>query len=245
MPRSRSADAGDGRKLADALAERIASRILDGRYRPGDRLPAERELALQLGANRGSVREALKKLEELRLVEIQQGSGTRVRPLEEASLELVVRRLTIGGKPNIPWIRDLLDLRQHLSPALVRLSIERGSAGELQEFAEHLRRASAPALSEREFLRELMTCQTLSAKMARNRVLSLLHNSLQRFVNRTPGVRLPTGLSPDRTSLIPLLRRLAVAAEARDGEVALQAASEVMRITGEQLLARLEKFADS
>ncbi|MFQ5697464.1 MAG: FadR/GntR family transcriptional regulator [Myxococcota bacterium] len=250
MFRRRSAGGGNGRRLADTLAERIGSRIMDGSYRAGDRLPPERELAEQLGANRGSLREALKKLEEMRLVAIQQGSGTRVLPLEQASLELVVDMLTIGDKPNVPWIRDLLDLRQHILPGLAKLCIERGGAAELREFAAHLQRTLDPALGDREFLRELVTCQELAAAMARNRVLLLLHNSLQRFLNRTPGAYLPSGFSPeagswDRTPLIPWLRRLAVAAEARDGDAARRATSEILRITGEQLLTRLGEVAGS
>ena len=56
------------RRIADTLAETLRERILSGALRPGDRLPPERELALELRVNRGSLREALKKLELLRLV---------------------------------------------------------------------------------------------------------------------------------------------------------------------------------
>ena len=51
--------------LPDAVADQIQTKILNGTIRAGDRLPPERELALQLGVNRSSVREALKKLEQL------------------------------------------------------------------------------------------------------------------------------------------------------------------------------------
>lgn len=62
------------RPLADEVAERIQAMILDGTLQPGDRLPAERELAEQLGVNRSSLREALKKLEQLRLIRDPGGS---------------------------------------------------------------------------------------------------------------------------------------------------------------------------
>ena len=50
--------------LAEAIVRELRDEILGGRYRPGERLPSERDLAARIGANRGSIREALKKLEQ-------------------------------------------------------------------------------------------------------------------------------------------------------------------------------------
>ena len=60
-------------RVAEEIVEQIRSLILTGQYAPGDKLPPERELARQLGVNRASLREALKKLEHLGLVKIRQG----------------------------------------------------------------------------------------------------------------------------------------------------------------------------
>jgi DNA-binding FadR family transcriptional regulator len=60
------------RLLPSEVAAQIQAKIIDGSSAPGDCLPPERELASRLHVNRSSVREALKKLEELRLVDIQQ-----------------------------------------------------------------------------------------------------------------------------------------------------------------------------
>lgn len=57
------------------VLERIEADLLDGRLRPGDRLPPERELATQLGVGRSSVREALRVLEVLGLIRTATGSG--------------------------------------------------------------------------------------------------------------------------------------------------------------------------
>lgn len=59
----------------DAIADALRSEILRGTYAPGDRLPAERDLAARLGANRGAVREALRKLEQQGLVVIRRGGA--------------------------------------------------------------------------------------------------------------------------------------------------------------------------
>jgi DNA-binding FadR family transcriptional regulator len=82
----------------EAIAREIRDDILRGRYRPGERLPYERELALQAGANRGSAREALKLLAQQRLIEIRPG-GARVILLHRASLDVLMIRPDDGSDP--------------------------------------------------------------------------------------------------------------------------------------------------
>ena len=67
----------------EQAAEQIAARIQDGAWQPGDRLPSERDLALQLGISRGSTREALRILEAMGWLEIRPGDGTIVRDRRE------------------------------------------------------------------------------------------------------------------------------------------------------------------
>ena len=119
------------RLLPSEVAAQIQAKILDGSFAPGDRLPPERELASQLHVNRSSVREALKKLEELRLVEIQQGSGTRVCDTEHASFELLFAMTFPAGPQNVTWIRELLELREVLLPGVLRIGLERASDEEI------------------------------------------------------------------------------------------------------------------
>jgi DNA-binding GntR family transcriptional regulator len=71
--------------IRDQVRETIVERILDGTYRPGDRL-VELQLARELHTSQGPVREALRELEALRLVETQRFCGTRVRRLTYADL---------------------------------------------------------------------------------------------------------------------------------------------------------------
>lgn len=64
--------------LAASVFEQVQDLILSGGLAPGDPLPAERQLAEQLGVNRSAVREALKRLEQAGLISIQHGGNTRV-----------------------------------------------------------------------------------------------------------------------------------------------------------------------
>jgi DNA-binding FadR family transcriptional regulator len=85
----------------ERLATELRDEILRGRFRAGERLPSERDLAERFGVHRGAVREALKKLEQLGVAEIRPG-GARVLPLTEASLDVVAPHtaLQVPGKTN-------------------------------------------------------------------------------------------------------------------------------------------------
>ena len=69
--------------LSDRLARRIRGMIQRGQYRVGDRLPAIMEMAKRFGVGHPTVREALKKLETIGVVEIRHGSGVYVSRSEE------------------------------------------------------------------------------------------------------------------------------------------------------------------
>jgi GntR family transcriptional repressor for pyruvate dehydrogenase complex len=68
----------DNRKLYRRIADSIAEDINSGRYRPGDRLPTERELAVHYGVSRPSLREAMIALEIMGLIEAKHGLGITV-----------------------------------------------------------------------------------------------------------------------------------------------------------------------
>src|SRR5215213_1233051 len=68
----------DRSSLPDQVFHRLAADVLAGRYAPGERLPTQRALAASLGVNMASVREGIKRLEQLRLVDVRQGDAMRV-----------------------------------------------------------------------------------------------------------------------------------------------------------------------
>lgn len=82
------------KNLYEEIAGQLFKKITAGYFLPGQQLPGERELAAQLGVNRGSLREALRVLEFMRVVEKRVGEGVFVRDYAvNASLETVVFRL--------------------------------------------------------------------------------------------------------------------------------------------------------
>ena len=81
--------------LADRLARRIRGMIQNGSYREGDRLPPIMEMARQFGVGHPTVREALKKLETVGVVEIRHGSGVYVSTSQDV---LVLASPDFAGK---------------------------------------------------------------------------------------------------------------------------------------------------
>ncbi len=225
------------RPIPDEVASRIQAKILDGSFAAGERLPAERELASQLRVNRSSVREGLKKLEQLRLVDIQRGSGAHVQDSQHASFEIVREMLSDAGRPNLARIRDLLELREVIFPGLLRLALERASDAELESCVELMRRAAAQELSDGEFLDALGALPVVLARMTHNRVLVILSNSVMRFLAERGPRRELSDQNADRRKLRTLLQRLAVAVAARDAETAAR--------SGRELLRRLTKLLEA
>jgi GntR family transcriptional repressor for pyruvate dehydrogenase complex len=128
----------------DEVFERLRSRILSGAFQPGERLPTERELAAALGVNRSSVREALKHLEFLELVEVVHGQGAFVRDLSHSSaLQLVETLLRDPGTVTPDLMRQILEFRRHATLQLVDLSAR-------NRRPEHLVRARELLASESE-----------------------------------------------------------------------------------------------
>ena len=93
-------------------------------FGPGDRLPAERELARQLGVSRTTVREAVRVLEGEGLVETRRGSfgGSFVRPQTVRPADL---------KRRLREFEDIIDFRLVVEPAAARLAAERRTKAEI------------------------------------------------------------------------------------------------------------------
>jgi len=116
--------------LPDAVFEQLRNQIVSGAVRPGAALPAERVLCERLGVNRGAVREALKRLAQIRLVTIQHGGATRVLDYRQcASMDLLHDLMAnADGRPNPAVVRSVMEMRSAIMPDIARLAALRGGA---------------------------------------------------------------------------------------------------------------------
>lgn len=101
------------------VAERIKQYILHHRLRPGDALPTEAELRAAIGASRSSVREAIKALTALDIVEVRHGYGTYVGKLSLAALvESLSFRGLLSRSDDYQVLSELVQVRQTLEQGL-------------------------------------------------------------------------------------------------------------------------------
>ena len=119
--------------LADDLAERIAEMIRGGRYEPGDRLPAITEMARSFGVGHPSVREALKQLEVVGIVEIKHGSGVYVRKGNDI---LLVGNPVFGSLPSKKLLLDLIEARIPVEKTSAALAAEHATPEQLERMTE-------------------------------------------------------------------------------------------------------------
>lgn len=113
-------------KPAELTEERLIDAILNGDFAIDAHLPAERELAAQLGVTRPTLREALQRLGRDGWIEIRHGKPTRVRNYwQEGSLGVLGAIAHRSQNLPVDFIANLLFVRLLMAPAYTRLAVER------------------------------------------------------------------------------------------------------------------------
>jgi GntR family transcriptional repressor for pyruvate dehydrogenase complex len=118
-----------------AVAGELLAYLLSGAVKAGERIPSERELAEKLGVGRSAVREALKPLALLGVVDVRQGNGTFFRGTDSALLPRVIEWGLLLGERTVV---DLVDARRPVEVALVRFAAQRRTDAHLRQLQEHL-----------------------------------------------------------------------------------------------------------
>jgi len=116
------------KKISEEIVEQLRDAIFDGKLKPGQKLPAERELAKSLGVSRVSLREALNTLQAMGLLEIQQGNRTFVRPLTTLSIYDPLVTFTKKSPRNM---LQIFEVRKHMEAGITALAAERATEEEL------------------------------------------------------------------------------------------------------------------
>src|SRR5207248_999777 len=164
-----------GPSVTEDAIDKIRERIVSGAWGPGDRLPKESELAAELGLSRNSLREAVRALSQLRVLEVRQGDGTYVSSLEpDLLLESTgfISHLLLGETE-----LELYEVRRILEAAAAALAAGRIDAKEKLDLGQILDRMRAAQTVE-ELVEADVAFHALVAKAAGNAVLTSLLASL-------------------------------------------------------------------
>lgn len=225
---------------AQRVAQALRQDILTGRYRAGDRLRSERELAEQLGVNRGAVREALQGLAQQGLVQISP-AGARVGRLDHASLDVVGQLLELHELPDVTLVDQVLEVHTHLFSSCVRMAVQRGSDEQLAEVRAHLAALQVEGLDPSAYLEHMHGMLHGLVDASGNFVLRLMRRALKlQFWDRLEALQDGTVRVPPEI-ITPLVRELDAALEARDATRATELVWELMSQHRERVVKLLTR----
>jgi GntR family transcriptional repressor for pyruvate dehydrogenase complex len=179
--------------VTDEAIVKIKDMLLSGELKPGDRLPPEKELSDRLGLSRNSLREAVKALSLIRVLDVRRGDGTFVTSLEPHLLleamafvvELHQDRSTL----------ELFEVRRILEPRAAAMATERATPADLARLAAMLDDVG-PNTSVEDLVAHDVTFHGLIAELSGNTYLSTLLESL---TGRTLRARIWRGMTEDRS----------------------------------------------
>ncbi len=163
-------------KLYEQIVDQIQGRILRGELKAGDKLLPERELAASFGASRTAVREALKTLAQMGLVDMRPGRGTIVTDntseAMRSSLGLMMRVGNLGSP------HYLVELREIIEPEIAALAAERAEAAHVAALRAAVATMDRSLAYSDDYIRADNTFHRTLAVAARNPLIVALVDSI-------------------------------------------------------------------
>src|SRR5438105_6970560 len=181
--------------VTDDAIVRIRELVASGEWGPGTRLPREADLAAQLGLSRSSLREAVRALSLIRVLEVRQGDGTYVSSLAPDLLLESTRMATdlLPGRS----VLELFEVRRLLEPGAVALAAQRMDAAAKARLKRELDRMFAAGSDVQELVDADAAFHAVLAGAPGNAVLKSLLESIS---SRTVRARVWHGVA-DRQAL--------------------------------------------
>ena len=201
-------------RIYEEIVRQIKTMITEGRLKSGDQLPPERDLAEKFLVSRTSVREALRALESVGLIDIRPGEGTFVR---EVSVESLVEPLAMILLSQREMIGELFEARRLLEPTIAGLAASRATPEEMGEMERILDEQAHAIASGHTGLAQDAAFHAAIATAAHNRaitrvvhaVMDLLAQSREEAIS-TPGR--PTRSHEDHRRILDAIRKRDAAA---------------------------------
>ena len=166
-------------RLYQHIVRQIQDLIADKHLQPGDRLPGERELAVNLSVSRQSVREALKVLDYLGIAKVRPGGGTFVATTPPTPLDPSVYSLFSEHR----FLLDLLEARRIIEEDIVHLAARRSTREDLEAMEKFLAaRASELATGEHDVASDLAFHEMLAEATGNTVLLSVMRHLNEMWV---------------------------------------------------------------
>ncbi len=231
-------------RRVDGVFEQLRSQILSGAIPSGSRLPNERDLAETLGVNRASVREALRRLEFLELVEVRHGQGAFVQPLtESSSLQVIDAILLDPAVVTRELLVQILEFRRHITLSVVELAARNRTEEQLARARALLEQEQAEGADPKRALEIDLQWNALIGESTANLMYRLLTNLFTKLVARLG----PLYYNEDRDHRRSMENHRAMLAsiERHDAEGACSLVEEMLRYSEERILEAAERLEDA
>lgn len=208
------------RRAFEEICQRIREQVAEGRLKPGDKLPAERDLAQQLGVGRNALREALRSLEIAGIVRLRKGvkGGAFIREGDGGRMNQVVQDMFSLGSITVD---ELTEARLHIQELVVRLACARAADADFDALAANIDRTEEVTRSG-DFLKRVECSREFYALLAAatgNDVLSMMVASLTEILMKFVYARVAAGGHP-QPRLVEKRRDFLAALRARDADTA-------------------------
>jgi GntR family transcriptional repressor for pyruvate dehydrogenase complex len=228
-------------RRADGVFEQLRSRILSGALPAGTRLPNERELSEALGVNRASVREALKRLEFLELIEVRHGQGSFVREISASSaLQLIEALMRDRSTVTTELLRQLLEFRRHITCQVVELAARNRQPEHVERARELIDREERAGSDPEAALALDLDMNALLGEATGNLMYQLLSNMFTKLVERLGPLYYNERRDHRRSRETHL--RLLDALERRDAEAARATLEIMLGYSETAILAEAERL---
>ncbi|MBM4422255.1 MAG: FadR family transcriptional regulator [Chloroflexi bacterium] len=159
--------------IPEIVLEEIQRLIAEGKVRPGDHLPSETELAERFGVGRSSIREAMRVLQLIGVVEVIQGKGTFVRQAGILPLMIDWSRISQTG-----LISEAMEARQFMEVLLARLAAERATHDDIEALRRSLRQSEESLSNMESNVRAGVDFHLVLADAAHNQILALMYRTI-------------------------------------------------------------------
>lgn len=211
--------------LSQEIIQRVLDEIRAGKLRSGDKLPSERDLAAQFGVSRPSVREALRVLTYMRVIEVRHGDGNYISSLAPQELAQSVEEIL--QLLNDVTCLEVLEARSYIEGAIAALAAVQADEDTLADLDESLARAEACVDDPEAFLTADLELHNIIVEATQNPILISLNASIVSMGIETrkrtvylPGVR--QAALEHHKKIVEAMRR-------RDSEMCRKAMEEHIR----------------
>jgi len=172
--------------LTSDIYRKMVTHLIRGDWSPGERIPPERELCLQLGVGRASLREALKALEIMGMIETRLGDGTYVCQRSEFLSRPLLWAITSSSEAEA---QELVEARKLIEVELAGLAAERATPADLKEIGVHLDQMESSTGDVDQFQRSDIAFHVAVAQASHNNILMnallLIRNLLHNWIGST------------------------------------------------------------